>query len=341
MGNILLKSEKEYVDALLICNSNMFIPIVLTEVLKNKNSRYLVISDIDNIKHFFELLALPNVIYHHYGYHPHEKGYLSFISEKRELWSYVSRFCIGKVVFFHAEYGEMANWLIMRLSKSVPISYCKLFDSIPAPQAPLSTKKIRVLIAQRLLWGQNMNVLYKERAFPSLPESFFKRVKAETITMPVERELNNSFLTGVLESYNIKGSIVLLTGTIIKDKIYPEEKYTRFIDELITNIGKERIVSKCHPRYKDLCGTESNLEQVPSFIPGNVLLDCFDYFIGVESTLLVEAATAGKTAISIIDLLKPDEKLRRTFHEFFDNRLNGNGEILFPKTLDELLSIIR
>lgn len=334
------QKENGYVDALLICNSNMFIPVVLTELLRNQNCRYLIISDIDNIKRFFELLALPNLIYYHYGYHPHDKGYLSFIDEKKKLWNHISGFNIGKVVFFHAEYGEMANWLIKKLSKNIPVYYCKLFDSIPAPRAPFSLKKLRVLAAQRLLWGVNMEVLYKERAFPSLPESFFKNVGAEIITMPVERELNNTYLKGVLKSYNISGDIVLLTGTIVQDRIYSEEEYTCFIDELITVIGQDRIVSKCHPRYKDLCGREQLLEQIPSFIPGNVLLDSFDYFIGVESTLLVEAAMAGKKAVSIIDLLKPEDKLRKTFHDFFDNRLKENGVILFPRTMEELISIV-
>ena len=43
---------------LLICNSNMFIPIVLTTVLNNSDQRYLIYVDIPSIYMFFDKLNL-------------------------------------------------------------------------------------------------------------------------------------------------------------------------------------------------------------------------------------------------------------------------------------------
>lgn len=43
---------------LLICNSNMFVPYVMTECLKNKNKRYIVASDTPNINQFLSCLIL-------------------------------------------------------------------------------------------------------------------------------------------------------------------------------------------------------------------------------------------------------------------------------------------
>ena len=318
----------------------MFVPTTMTELLMNQEKNYIVISDTENIRDFFQYIKIPNVIYHHYEFQPHRDGWLSFIKRKNELLQFVSQYEIGSVVFFHSECGDMANWLLRKLSKNISIKYCKVYDTLPAPHAPLSLRKIKILLTQRVLWGEKMDILYDAYAFPSLPKSFFEEIHAETITMSVDRVLNNEYLKDILNDYDIKGNIVLLTGTVIKDKIYTEEEYIPFIDELIEEIGLDNIVSKCHPRYKDLYGQEKKLKQVPSFLPGNVLLDCFDTYIGVESTLLVEAALAGKKAISILDWLKPDENFRKTIHEYFENRLGNKGIICFPQSMNELRDLI-
>lgn len=318
----------------------MFIPVTLTEVLSHSDKQYLVISDTDNIRQFFELLALPNVIYRHYGFNPKQEGRCGCVRRRNELLNYVSQYEIGRVVFFHAEFGAMANWLIEKLSKKISIKYCKLYDSIPAPRAPFSLKTLKIKTSEYIYWGQKMDVLVGSYSFPSLPQSFFRKVKAETIKMPINMALVNNRLKAKFNSLGIRGKYVLLTGTVVLDGIYSEDVYTPFVNKLIESLGQENVVSKCHPRYNNLYGKEKDLVQVPSFIPGNVLLDSFDYYIGVESTLLVEAAQAGKTAISIIDWLRPDEEKRKAHHAFFENRLQGRGKIFFPTSMEELLMIL-
>ena len=176
--------------------------------------------------------------------------------------------------------------------------------------------------------------------FPSLPCSFFKKIQAETISMPVNNALNKQAVYQIFNDYEIKGNYVLLTGTAVQDHWYAEEVYTTFINQIIDMLGRDKVLSKCHPRYKELYGKEKELTQIPSFIPGNILIDNFDFFIGIESTLLVEAAKAGKIAISIIDWLRPNEQLYKVQHDFFDNRLQGQGIIYYPKTMADLKEIL-
>lgn len=326
---------------LLICNSNMFVPVTMTEVLSHPENQYIVISDTDNIQQFFQFLSMQNVKYYHYGFNPQQEGRFSFIKKKKDLLKYVSQFNICKVVFFHAEFGGMANWLLEKLSKRIPIQYCKLYDSIPAPKAPLSSKSLKLKISERLYWGQKMDILEGvSTLFPSLPESFFRKVRAQINKMPVDNLLISSFLSNKLREFNIKGKYVLLTGTTVHDGWYSEEIYTSFINELIEVLGQENVVSKCHPRYHELFGKECNLTQIPSYIPGNVLIDSFDYYIGLDSTLLVEAARAGKIAISYIDWLHPDEQKCKVLHAFFENRLQGKGKIFFPTSMEEFKKIL-
>lgn len=329
------------IEALLVCNSNMFIPVTLSEVLGHPDKKYIIISDTENIRQFIEFLSIPNVIYRHYGFNPLKDGRFGYIRAKKELLNFVLQFNIKCVIFYHAEFGAMANWLIEKLSKKLPIKYCKLYDSIPVPRAPFSLNTLKIKVSEFIYWGQKMDVLVGSYPFPSLPQSFFRKIKAETISLPVNMVLVNNILKKKFDSSGLRGKYVLLTGTVVLDGVYSEDVYTLFVNKLIESLGQDNIVSKCHPRYKNLYGKEKDLVQVPSFIPGNVLLDCFDYYIGVESTLLVEAAQRGKKAISIIDWLRPAEDVRQRFHAFFENRLQGRGNILFPKTIEELKAILK
>ena len=334
--NIIKKMQK--IEALLVCNSNMFVPTVLTEVLSNTDKKYIVISDTVSITRFFDFLAIPNVIYREYGV----KRRFDFVLEKRKLLTFVNQYEISKLVFFHAEFGEMANWLISKLSKKrIPIKYCKLYDSIPSIKAPLSLCAMKILLRQYLFWGQKMDIMLYDAPFPSIPKSFFQKNAVETIEMPINSELIDFHLKDRLNLFGVKGKYILLTGTAVHNGWYKESEYTTFINELIETLGVKNVVSKCHPRYTDLYGLENELQQVPSFIPGNVLFSCFDYFIGLESTLLVEAAQAGKVSVSYLDWLCPIQSRRDIQHAFFENRLQGKGNICFPKSMEEFVQIMQ
>lgn len=324
------------VKSLLICNSNMFIPTVLTEVLSHPLEQYLIISDTVNVHRFFELMNLANVYYVKYGI----RGRFDFICEKRNLFAKVNQYEIGQVVFFHAEFGEMANWLIKRLSKTTPIFYCKIYDSIPAPRCKQFMKVLKVKLRQWLYWGVKMDVLQHSNVFPSLPPEFFSNVHATTITMPIDVDLVSRYVSGRLGSINLDAHYVLLTGTCVSTGKSDVATYETLINRVIDILGAENTVSKCHPRFNDLYGKEKDLRQIPSFIPGNVLIDNYICYIGFESTLLVEAAIAGKKAVSLIYLLPLSNEEKIKFHDFFSSRLQNKGEILFPKTLEDLELIL-
>ena len=280
---------KKKIKSLLICNSNMFIPTVLTEVLNNQQESFLVISDTRSITKFFEFISIPNVDFIEYG---QLEGHFDFFSKKRQLLKALGRYDIGEVVFFHAEFGEMANWLIKRLSSDVPIKYCKLYDSIPCPRCRKWLTVAKIKLKQYLYWGIKMDVLEYPYPFPSIPKKFFKDVKAETITMPIENVKVSNVVSRRMTEIKLVGKFVLLTGTVVHDGFYTADIYTKYINNVITSLDIKNIISKCHPRYKDLYGLEKELPQIPSFIPGNVLINNYDYYVGFESTLLVEVAVA-------------------------------------------------
>lgn len=331
--------NKKKVESLLICNSNLFIPTVLTEVLSHPQKQYLVISDTENIHHFFAFLNIPNVIYVEYGI----KGRFDFIGERKKLNNKVNRYDIGRVVFFHAEFGEMANWLIKKLSKNVPICYCKIYDSIPAPHSKQLWKVFKLKLRQWIYWGVDMDVLEHTKIFPSIPKSFFRNVNATTISIPVDMELISHNVSDKLKDENLHADFVLLTGTEVATGKCDEFTYEQLINSVIDILGIEKTISKCHPRFHNFYGKEKLLRQIPSYIPGNVLIDNYDCYIGFESTLLVEAAKAGKKSISLIELLPLSDDAKQCYYNFFTSRLQGlqgKGNIIFIKKLYELKKVV-
>ena len=329
------------IDTLFVCNSNMFIPSVLTEILDKPDNSFLVLSDIESIQRFFSYLDLPNVAFKFYGWDKRKDGIFALRRKKNDIIQFISGFDIKRLVFFHTEYGDMANWLIDKLSKTIPVKFCKIYDRIPSEIAPLSIRSLKLKLVHLLLWGQNLDICKAPYLFPALPASFYKKIKSETICLPVRKNTISAYVSKKLQDLNLTGKYVLLTGTAVQNDWYGEKQYTEFIDTIIYSLGLDNVVSKCHPRYNDLYGLEKNLRQIPSFLPGNLLLDNYEVYVGIESTLLVEAAQAGKKAISIIDWLESDEEKVKKQHEFFDSRLGGNGIIFYPKNMEEFLGIIK
>ena len=331
-------ANRKEIESLLVCNSNMFIPTVLTEVLSHPQLLYLVISGTRNIIQFFSFLNLPNVSI--IDYCDMGEG-LDWLKKKRQLLALVNQFEIAQLVFFHTEFGGIANWLIKRLSHSskVSIKYCKIYDKMPLPPHKSFLKVLKVKIKERLYWNMKVDVLDRGRPIPSLPDSFFKDVHAVEIKMPVDGKLISSIISERLLDNNIKSRYVLLTGTVVSEKLCPADVYERLINRVIDILGPNNTVSKCHPRFRDMYGMEKKLRQIPSFIPGNVLIDNYYCYVGFESTLLVEAAVAGKRAISLINLLPVSDNDKKLWIDFFDSRLMGKGKIMFPRTIEEFKTI--
>lgn len=316
----------------------MFVPYVMTECLKNRNTRYIVASDTPNINQFFELLNFDNVVQLKYS-----TGKISVIyKEKKKMKSFFANYRITKVVFYHAEFGELANWLLLKFAKKgVCIEYHKVFDSIPVPKAKLY-QGLKIKLKQWFCFDYIPDVLDDgTNLFPSLPDSFFKRIKAVRVDSVVDRSIICNTVKGLNEKLNIKGDVLFISGSVVAENIVSKEDYEKSINAIIDFIGTDNATIKMHPRFDDMIGKEQELNELPKFIPGNVILDAFDIYIGYFSTLLVEAAQNGKKVISTLYLMKPqNEASQQRFYEYLENRLNGKGVIYFPKTIEELFDLL-
>lgn len=320
----------------IICNSNLFVPYVLTEILTHKEEHYLILTDIDNIECFFNEVCPDNAEMLRY-YQPEGK---KILKSRRKLIESTDKYNIHKIIFFHAEFGGIINWFILKKSKDTVICYCKVFNRQPFPKAH-GLKAIKSWLFNRFFNGTSMDILVNNsRLFPSLPDSFFVKVRAENYEIIIDNGIINSFISSKLNILNSGAKVLLLTGSSVAVGYIEEKEYTSKTDALIEAIGKENIITKCHPRFTDVFGKEKEMVKVPSYIPGNLIVNYFDVCIGNHSTMLVEAAIAGKLAISLLDYYNQDSKQKLGLKAFFEDRLQGRARIYYPTSITEVLSLI-
>ncbi len=322
----------------LVCNSNMFVPLVLTEILTHEDKDFLVLSDIDNLVRFFKEIQLPNVKVIKY----HHATWKTVSPRKRELLDSTVGFNISRIIFFHSEYGGIINWYLQIMAKNTDIYYCEVYGIQPLQRA-YSFRAFKDWLREYLFYGVIVRMLENEpKPDPVLPPSFYKKIDAKPYKIKVNYELINQVLLDKYPQFRYNAKILILTGSTVVERYVEEDEYRKKMNALIEAIGPQKCVEKCHPRFDDLYGLEKELPAVPSYIPGNLVIGQFDVFIGNHSTLLVEAAIAGKVAISLVDYLKHiHEDHIKLIKDFYTERLQGKGIIYFPKTIEDILSIIR
>lgn len=321
---------------LLICNSNMFVPIVLSTILENMDKQYIIYTDQSGIFKLFSEFGLHNSIT--LRYHNSFDDKPSVI--KKAMLKQLSQYSIEDITFYHTEFGEYANWLISHYAKKIKVFF-------QPPYQPWNIKpsydylSLKIKLATYLTFGYNPDILLVgTKRYISMSKSFYKKYNVEHVDYRVNKKLISSFVKGKFSFGAING-IVWLDGAIEAGGIDPIG-YEELSNEIIRKIGKERIYSKCHPRFNDLYGLEKVIKEIPSYIPISLLLDCFSCFIGYWSTGLVEAANAGKKAISTIYIMPQTQPGRiETEKQVLNEKLEGKGEIFYPKTIDELIEIVQ
>lgn len=324
----------------LICNSNMFVPYVLSEVLENDDKEYIILTDTANIIKFYAEVNLPNVVLFSYS----SCSISNFISERKKLRLFINKYEVSCVKFYHAEFGNLANWLLIYLSnKGVEINYCKIYDSIPMPRIGwLDYNAMKIRVRERLFYGYIADIKDNGRHYyPSIPDSFFRKIDAKFVKYTPDKRYISQFTQGYVNSLGFAGNMMLLSGSVVQNNLVAQDHYTMCINDIITRIGTKRLCVKLHPRFDDLYGREHELMEIPSYFPGNVIIDPFDIFIGHSSTLLVEAAQQGKLVISYLFLMEClNNDIQTNLYNFLENRLAGKGKIHYPRTVEELINLV-
>lgn len=322
----------------LICNSNMYVPYVMVEVLNNPRDNYVVLSDIENIILFFNSICIPNVVCIAYGVN----GFADIWNSKKTLMAKLSKWDIARITFYNTTYGGLANWLICTLHKQgVAVQHCSLYPRLPFPKAKWY-QCIKLKLINYLMYGVRMEFLFNGDSFiPELSQRFFKRNEVEIIRKPDNIDIATLYFSSYIRNNNLKKSVLFLTGSVVESNVVDEDNYVDVTDRLIKTIGFERIMAKQHPRFNKKYGIEKNLPEVPSYIPGNLILSSYDIVIGHSSLMLVEAAQQGKIVISTLFLYNMGNKeLTQNCKKYLECRLEEKGVIYYPSTIQELVRLL-
>lgn len=318
---------------LLICNSNMFVPGVVTRILKSPQDEFVIYTDMEGMEKFFKEMAFPNAVVLRY---PNAYSLTTLRKVKKYILNQLSPYKIDRIEFYHAEGGHIANWLITKYSKRCEVFYCPPFEPMPMRKIK-GIKRWKLILLDRLLYHYEADPLWVGNAIStSIAPSFFKENCCERGIFDVDLDLNFKYLQSQIPELRSDRKVILLTGGIIETGAIPEE-YDYLNRHIIEVIGENKIVTKCHPLFDDEYGVEKKLGKIPSYIPFNMIIPMFDVVISFASASLAEAAEAGKKAISTAFLLPfYNMDRRQANYEALVAKNTGDKKVHYPKTYDEL-----
>ena len=318
----------------------MFVPIVLSTILENPKAYFIVYTDKEGMFKLFNELKLENCIILRYavGYVP--RNPLNVYRTKKRVMEQLRQYKLDDITFYHTEYGDLANYIISKYSAKVPVFFqppYKRWD-IKADYRP---KSIYYILRNKIEFNTDIIVQpVGDKLYFTMSEKFYKKNRIIEKKCIINHALISSYIQKKYHFDCYKNKIVLMNGAVFAAGI-DCDGYQKITDDIINFIGKDNIFSKCHPRYLDLYGLEKELNQIPSYIPVSLLLNCFDIYIGYWSTGLVEAAQAGKISISTLYIMPQTQVGRIEIeHKVLEDKLQRNGIIYYPKTIFEFKSLL-
>jgi hypothetical protein len=325
---------------LIFCLSNLFVPYALT-LINSSEEKVFIYTDQEGIYRLFNELALKNVeVYYREDLNigKNFKSLRKIIKKRKEVLKYLIKKNPQEVYFFHNIFGSIENWLIKKLSKCAVLIHIPVFNELPYEKRYNLKSVVGILkkyfifnIIMEPLWdGQNF--LYK------IPESFFLRHNVRRLELNTDKVYIKKLL---FNKYNFKNKkIVLLTGSVVETGQVDKKEYIKKINNLINEIGRDNILVKPHPRFTNRYGLEKELDEIPYYIPINLLYGFFDTYIGYYSTALSEAADLNLNAISTLNYF---ENLNKDKVKKFKQYLIANtklGRINFLNDLNLLKNFL-
>lgn len=333
----------------IFCTSHLYIPATLY-ILSKETNDICICSDLKSVVSFIHNMY-PDVYCYLLPKTP-TKGnlYHNLITRvykaKQSARRYFSDKKIDKVFFFHEGYCEEVNWLIKYLWKKnhaevyyMPVE--RTFEPDIKWDEPYSIKLILKKIYCYLCWGYWVHYYkYMNYLCPVMDSSFFKSVHSKEIPVSfehidIESEINKRLLA---PSVYPKSGVVWLENTLrLMNVDWSNDSYNHFLEQLLPKLSNKNVFFKGHPDQAIKYGCEIELIEIPSFIPGNLLLKRFSCFIGVISDLMSEVAEAGTMAISTLYLFDIKEDDREMLVGYLKER---SEKILFPRSISELMALV-
>lgn len=333
---------------LIICTSHLYIPATIS-IINDKFKDVCLYTDRESIYSFLKNLYQGIDIYLLPKMQEGNK-ICAHITRTRVIKASMKNFfakkSIDEIIFFHEGFCIEANWLIKYLYKNngsrviyIPVE--RTFDFETKWEEETSFRYILRRLYFFWIWGIPIHFYkYMNSIYPIMDKSFYESVKCremqkEIETVDVVREIDKTLLDPI--KYPPTGIVWLENTLRVFSVSWNRDSYEKFIDDVFSQFPMKRLFFKGHPDQALKYGKEAQMQEIPSFIPGNLLLNRFFCYIGVISDLMFEAANAGTLTISTLYLFDIESADREMLADYLRNK---SEKILFPKTVFELMSII-
>jgi hypothetical protein len=321
----------------------MCVPLILT-LIEKEGSEFTVVTNQENLKNLFSnLYDKENVVY----IEPFEAMRFwekalflpRWFRYKYRVLNRLQFIQKSSIYFFFVAFGLYESWLIRKLSERNDIIYSPIINV--SHWSKLSGLKVSIKVLYiRLIYGITVSPkLLGEASYWTISPLFLNVINAKVIKLEADLKIVTAL---VKNKFNFgPGEILYATGGVIEEKHVAVDEFIIKTDAVLSFLARFNILLKSHPRFPMLTETENTLPQVPSYIPGNLLLCNFKVIVGYASALIFEAANYGCTAISLLDYFKENSSAQKeSFKSYLEENLHSNKRIYYPKDPSELQAII-
>jgi hypothetical protein len=177
----------------------------------------------------------------------------------------------------------------------------------------------------------------------SVDSIFLRSVSASKRNIKITSDCGKDIIKENFSEYINNKKIILLIGGVVENGLVRLEEYEQKNDELIRFLQEQYDLSaiclKAHPRYAKRYSMEIEIDEIPLYVPANLIIQFYDIVISYSSAALFEAANEGKTAISLLNYFEPlSSEIATQYREYLTR--NCYREMYFPKNMDEIGDIL-
>jgi hypothetical protein len=331
--------------AVVFCLSYLNIPITHTIIDKYSYDNTLIVTHSNGIRNYyldmFPKMKVLTIVRPQISMHP--KSIIDILRTKRLWRKYINRISDYDVYFFFVAHAIFESYLITLLERNNRLFY-KPAVKVKYGHMNRTIKNRLANMAIHVLFG--IDVQYEdsdEGIFPYVTSKYLNGLHLHRFNYPFNATKIESL---IINRYcKVPGGVLLPAGGLSKNiqenMVEYRSKNNTLIQLVEQIVPGTQIYVKCHPRFNDLISKEKQLNQIDSYIPGNLIISGFKVVIGYSSGLIFEAANRNIIGISTIDYFALEEKsLRERRKKYLNDNLDKDKCIHYVTSLDDLRNIL-
>lgn len=326
---------------IIFCISYLEIKSTLQLIHQYGENNVIIVTYIENIEKFIELVHpdISILFYSPVPYTPTIRNYFRSQKSKKQWKTYFERIFDYDIYFSHVAFGVFESYLIRLLSLKNNIYYKpevkENFNQNRSIKARIIQFYIKWQFGVEVISGIHNNIF-----IPVLSKIFITSVNAKHYKLQDNWTSINDDINSKINIRNKR--VLILAGGIVDggsvNVLEYEEKTNKLIRQLMECYGIDELCVKKHPRFDDLWSIENDLDEIPSFIPAEFIVDHFELIIGYSSVVLFRAANMGKKVISTIKYYEPLQKnIVTESMSYFEVNLHKGRKIEYINSVNDLL----